>query len=87
MYNFEVWTRTSLDNPGSEVKTEKERSNHRLRLCRKRKSQRVCPPGVSRRSDGSCHMLLRSKGRRGLTSRLDQSETVDDFDRGMKQWE
>ena len=24
MYNFEVWTRTSLDNPGSEVKTEKE---------------------------------------------------------------
>lgn len=25
-------------------------------------------------------MLLRSRGRKGLTSRLDQSETVDDFD-------
>ena len=76
-----------MDNLGSEVKTEKERWNQRLRLCRKRESQSVCPPSVSRRSDGSCHMLLRSRGRRGLTSRLDQSETVGDFDRRVKHWE
>lgn len=76
-----------MDNLGSKVKTEKKRLNQRLRLCRKRKSRRVCPPSVSRRSDGPCLMLLRSRGRRGLTSRLDPSETVDDFDRRVKRWE